>query len=552
MVQPGATDTRRRREMPIRGSRARPSKMRTSRLKITRALTIAIGAFVIAAASAAPASAAAEPSVETELQGLHLVDYFPSDAGWGEMWWHWNPQQLGNDFARVAALHANAVRIIVSAPAFGFPQPTATMEEHLESTLALAAAHGLRVELTLFNEWTDYGDIADSETWARQVLAPLSGDHEIVYIDLHDELPVSTNRDAPAWAEAMVPFVKSVDGGLPVTISTSISSGIGPLQALIGALASNPPDLYDIHYFGSAADAYAILAEARATVHGAPLFVGETGFATSPAYGWARGLLPTASSLESYQDYYYRTVESATAALSLPPAAPWILYDMPGQGGTLWGYHMGILRADGSPKPAAGVLASVFSGATPEASFNNGFEEGSSLPAIWRRWLPRDAHFAREHAITHSGSAAVSISHAGGTHLTGCPAFYAAPIAAITPGVDYDASVWALGSATAGSSRIVLVWTTSSGRFIASSPSPSLPAGNTGWTQLSVSAAPPAGAAAVEIDLQVCESPGTTYFDDVTFSPAALAASQRAAARPPGHALRGARARRRGRAARRR
>ena len=35
----------------------------------------------------------------------------------------------------------------------------------------------------------------------------------------------------------------------------------------------------------------------------------------------------------------------------------------------------------------------------------------------------------------------------------------------------------------------------------------------------------PAGAAAVEINLQVCENPGTTWFDDVSFSPAAQAAS---------------------------
>ena len=42
--------------------------------------------------------------------------------------------------------------------------------------------------------------------------------------------------------------------------------------------------------------------------------------------------------------------------------------------------------------------------------------------------------------------------------------------------------------------------------------------GTTGWTQLSVSATPPANAAAVEIHLEVeGENTGAVWFDDVTF-----------------------------------
>ena len=496
-------------------------------LKLLRSCALALAcALPCALASPAQASAAVGPPTA----GLRLVDYFPASAGWGYMWWNWNAAQMDSDFARIAALHANTVRIVISASAFRFPHPAPAMLDHLSQTLSLAAAHGLRVELTLFNEWHDYGAIQESKTWAAELLAGLRGDPRIAYIDLHNELPADTNRTALTWAQAMVPYVQSIDGGIPVTVSTSISSGIAPLQALVRGLAASPPDLYDVHYYGNAADAYATLAQARALVGAVPLFVGETGFATDPSYGWARGLQPSPTSLESYQDYYFRVLESATRALALPAAAPWILYDMPGQGGTAWGFHMGILHADGSPKPAASTLAEVFSGAQVATSFNNGFEQSAgrpAQPAIWRRWMAPQARFQVDRHSAHSGTASARIDHAGGNHHTGCPAYFTPPVAALVGGVTYTASAWVRGQGASGSSRVVLSWSDASGHYIASSNSPALPSGNTGWTHLSVSAQPPAGAAAVEINLQVCENPGTTWFDDVGFAPAGTAARAR-------------------------
>jgi hypothetical protein len=456
------------------------------------------------------------------LSNLHLIDYFPSAAGWGAMWTSWNPTQMETDFRRIAALHANAVRIIVNLPAFGFPKPNATMVSRLTQTVRLAAAQGLTSELTLFDGWSNYAAITESKTWVDEVLAPLDGSSEIAYIDLHNELPADTNPAALVWAQTMVPYVQSIDGGIPVTVSTSISSGTAPLQALIHGLAATPPNLYDVHYYGNAADAYPVLSEAKTLAASVPLFVGETGFATDPSYGGAEGLQPDEPSLEAFQDYYVRMVENATKALTLPAAAPWILYDLPGQGNTEWGHHMGILHANGTPKAAATTISEIFAGGTVPAAFNNGFEENTGSPAmpnIWRAWLPQDASFAIDKTVVHTGNASARIEHAGGSHLTGCPAFYAAPIAAIKTGVKYTAGAWVRGADAAGLSRVVLTWTNSTGRYVASSDSPALPAGTTTWQALSVTAKPPARATAVEINLQVCENPGTTWFDDVSFSP---------------------------------
>jgi hypothetical protein len=456
------------------------------------------------------------------LSNLRLIDYFPSAAGWGAMWANWNPTQMETDFRRIVALHANGVRIIVNLPAFGFPKPNATMVSRLTQTVRLAGAQGLTSELTLFDGWSNYAAISESRTWVNELLAPLHGSAQVAYIDLHNELPADTSPAALAWAQAMVPYVQSIDGGIPVTVSTSISSGTAPLQALIRGLAASPPNLYDVHYYGNVTDVYPVLSQAKTLAAGVPLFVGETGFATDPSYDGAQGLQPDEPSLEAFQDYYLRMVENATKALTLPPAAPWILYDMPGQGNTEWGHHIGILHANGTLKAAATTLSEILAGGAVSPTFNNGFEESTGSPAmpnIWRAWLRQDASFAIDRTVVHTGSASARIEHAGGSHLTGCPAFYAAPIAAIKAGVKYTAGAWARGANAGGLSRVVLIWTDSKGRYVASSDSPALPAGTTTWRALSVTAKPPAGATAVEINLQVCENPGTTWFDDASFSP---------------------------------
>jgi hypothetical protein len=510
-----------------RGRRVRALAMRAA---VTACAALASSAMI--ASSAARAVSVATPpatqttgaaeSVTAALARLRLIDYFPATAGWEAMWLRWDPAQIDADLGRVAALHANAVRIIVNAPAFGFPRVNPVMIGRLSQTIELAASHGLRIELTLFDGWRQYASIQESEAWVGELLPAIRGNSHIVYIDLHNELPADTNPSSLAWAQALVPYVQSHDGGIPVTVSTSISSGTAPLQALVRGLAATPPDLYDVHYYGNVAEAHAVLAQAKLEVGQVPMFVGETGFATSASYGWARGLQPSASSLEAYQDYYFRTVEFAAKALGLPPAAPWILYDMPGQGSTDWGHHVGILHSDGRPKPAARTLAGIFSGDAPGTWFNNGFEQSAgdpALPSIWRRWLPGLAQFSVDTTASYSGRASARIDHAAGDHDLGCPGFYVAPVLAMAGGAGYTASAWVRGRRASGLSRVVLDWSDTSGRFVGSSVSASLPAGTTGWTRLSVSAAPPAGASSVEINLQVCENSGTTWFDDVGFVP---------------------------------
>lgn len=500
--------------------------VRATRLVICASIAVClISPFGVAAAR--PRSPALAARLPMGLQSLRLVDYFPAANGWSNQWTRWDAAQTDADFSRIAGLGGNAVRIIVRPDTFGYPTPSSVMTDRLARTIAMATQRGLRTELTLFDGWYDWGDVARSEQWAQALLAPYVGDDRLAYIDVHNELPADKSRSALAWAAEMIPFVQRV-ARVPTTASISISSGTQPLEALIDGLGSASPDLYDVHYYGNASLAYPVLASAKQLAAASPMVVGETGFSTQRSYGWAGGLDPSDASLEEYQDYYLRTVDHAARLLGLPRVGLWMLYDlkpgamMAGAIAPAWGYAFGLVRTDGSEKPAASSVSMIFGDRDVPLGFNGDFEDASGTPGqpphLWRAWLPNMATFALDRSTAHSGNSSMRIVGAQGDS-TGCPALYAAPLTGVQTGVRYRASAWVRGRDAQGTSKVVLVWSDGQGRFVGQNESSSVPAGSSSWTLLSVSATPPEGAAAVEINLKVCSNSGATWYDDVAFSP---------------------------------
>ena len=204
-------------------------------------LLIAAAAFVIVPSNSsdptnpAPLSAASTcvPSVSSppsalsrQLQALRLVNYFPSDAGWQYMWTQWDPDQIDHDFAVMANLGANAVRITVFPSVMGFPTPSPVMQNRLAQILAMAGGHGLEVQLSLFDQFTDFTDIPGSLTWAHDLLAPLNAGSRIAFVDLRNELDTSSVLGDPRvyrWVDALLPAVEADARGVPVTLSVTAS-----------------------------------------------------------------------------------------------------------------------------------------------------------------------------------------------------------------------------------------------------------------------------------------------------------------------------------------
>jgi endo-1,4-beta-mannosidase len=275
------------------------------------------------------------------------------------MWRRWDPARIDADFARIAGLGANAVRIIVHPDAFGYPAPDPDRLAELRRTVELAAAHRLTVQLTLFDWWGSYDDTAGSESWAQAVLAPYRDDPAIAFVEVKNEVDPSDPR-VDAWLRRLLPVVREAVGAVPVTVSVTGPDPVARLRALHDVLAADPPDFYDLHYYGRPDAARATFEQAVSTVAPVALYIGETGVSSAP--------VGSAQDAEAAQARYLATVEAAAVAAGLPDAAPWIFQDIvpsavPGTADrSPKQMSFGLLRADGTEKPAAAAIQALFTG----------------------------------------------------------------------------------------------------------------------------------------------------------------------------------------------
>lgn len=460
----------------------------------------------------------------THLRSLRLMNYFPAANGWQYMWTRWNPGQINADFATMAAIGANTVRITIFPEITGFPVPTAVMRSRLSRVVSLASDHGLKVQLSLFDQFTDFADISGSETWARDLLGAFRGSPHIAFIDLRNELDAPATLgsvDVYRWVDALLPAVKRDAPGTPITLSVSKPQHITAMRAALQA----EPDFWDLHYYSSAGLAYPTMKEAVRAAAPRPVFVGETGFATT---GDAPPGLPAGEpSMEAYQAYYYQVVERAALSLGLGVAAPWTLYDfslaaIPGQQQPAQ-YAFGLLHENGTQKPAAAVIRRLFTGGSVSQAFNADFDRSVAtpsgrLPALWRLWQPGQATFGWDPAVGHDAPGSAHISDSRGVD-GGMPGLYTNPVQPqVTPGDRYWVTAWVRGRDATGRTVVNITWLGQNGVFLSGTDSASLPTGDTGWTELRATAVAPPGAAAAEIWLKSAHNTGTAWFDDVTWT----------------------------------
>ena len=453
-------------------------------------------------------------AVEAMLQGLKAIDYYPAYHPWDKMWAQWDPAAIDADFARIASLNANAVRIIVQAWTIGYPDPDPTMEQHILDTVAMASRHHLLVELTLFDWWSSYTDIAGSEQWACSVLTPLAGDPRIAFIELQNETD-TTVQGAVNWVSTMTHFLQQIDGGLPVALS---AFRLADLQTL--AVAGNP-DLLSFHVVAGASQAYTTFQAAMAIAGPIPLYIGEAG--TSPGVGAPpQDGCGADICAQRYQEHYYREIQYAASLLGLPPVAVWTLYDFAPNtvpsGMDPNNYHYGLFHADGSPKSVAARVKTFFGTGQISTDFNGGFESrAGNLPSEWHLYHESEGHFAWDDRVSHSGKASARISKTT-SDANGGPSFYTSPInPLVIPGHTYEVDGWVRGLNLTGLTTINLTWWGANNQYLGQVESPPLPRGTSKWTHLTARGQAPAGAAYDVIYLSSPDNRGSAWFDDISY-----------------------------------
>lgn len=483
-------------------------------MRVRASIGAAAAAVLLLHAHAAAATRLAAPA------GLRAISYYPARNGWAYMWQRWDPAAIDRDFERIRWLHANTVRVIVQANAFGFPRPSPLYLARLAQVVDLAAAHGLHVELTLFDWWDAYDRVAGSERWVRAVLGPYADDDRIAAIELKNELDAD-DPAAVAWARTMILFVRSLASGTPVTVSVAGADLAARLRALEAGLGNVRPDFWTVHYYDKPELAYRTLADARTAAAPLPLYVGETGYFDDDTDPRVR----LAADRDDEQVRYLRSIAAAAALLELPPPAPWILSDFTR---TATGTHLpaaeyrfGLFRTNGRAKPAAAAVRAIFASTSPDLSFDGGFEQVEPglprpEPALWRRRGTADVFLDDSEA--HGGASSVEITGIPGFATVATILWTQPPAPWVEPGERVGLTAWARGKDVTGTNRVSLVWYDGARHVLGRTDSPPLAAGTSDWAEIGFETVAPPGAAYFRIEIASDGNTGHAWFDDVSLA----------------------------------
>ncbi len=303
------------------------------------------------------------------------INYYPQATPWDTFWPQYDPAVIDRDLSRIKGLGLNTIRIFVPYEQFGGPRVESIMRDRLGDLLDRAEAQNLKLIVTLFDFHADYSLLhwADADRQLATLLTRFAGHPAILAWDLKNEPDLDDRRVGTqivdAWLTHIAGLAHSYDPNHLLTIGWSSPAAA---QRLVQQV-----DLVQFHYYATAESFTAAYVALRQAAPNKLLLLGEFGLPT-----W-NSVFPNGHT-EAEQAAYY--AELLYRLRSLDPSTghlAWTLYDFASVPATVAGRwpwqtgpqrHLGIIRIDGSEKPAAALLA-------PEANL-------SILPVPgWARWL---------------------------------------------------------------------------------------------------------------------------------------------------------------------
>lgn len=268
------------------------------------------------------------------------VNYTPRSAPFEAFWPAFDPAEVDADLATAAGLGLDTVRVFVPYP------PPDGVERKLNALLELATRRGLRVIPTLLDGYTRYR-LEDLPAVLRYLekLAGTLRHPAVLFVDVKNEADRDFAASGPQRTRAFLSFLLG---------ETRRLSGKPVLVGLIDpdAVLAEAADLVSLHHYGPV-DGLPLRLE-RAARLGKPVLLEEFGFHSWPLK------LPDPHS-EAEQAWYLQQVLDVTREGGTGWLV-WTLFDLPigaMPSGRQVERHLGVVRADGRPKPAAGVLGGV-------------------------------------------------------------------------------------------------------------------------------------------------------------------------------------------------
>jgi len=470
------------------------------------------------------------------------LSYLPRDNS-TSMWTNYSHDITDADFAAVAGLGANSVRVMVAPSQLGWPNVNPAGAAKIADLVATAAAHGLQVHFTLFDAWGAYNLTSASATWVTSLLTPYAADPRIDMIELQNEIDMS-NSAAINWAKIVLPAIQAAAPNIPRTLSVSGSSMSDGVKAMLNTFAPDLLTVANVHLYGTIDEDDTVIATAIAYAAGRPVIIGEAGFATGPN---------TTSGMELMQAQSYYSIWQLGLKYGIPTFAPWSYSDLPPDlGSTAHAAYpyWGVKRMDGTWKPSADMIRQMFvepepqqPAATPQPTatptptpeptpvptpgptsglvdpssdptFENETDTANSAGSLgaWKVFdAPDTASIGTQASSGLSGSRAAQLTGTVG-NASKTPAIYRTFSLGTLTNVQVTANVRLLNGT--GNTRVAVAWYNGT-QYLKQVESTYADNAVSDWQQLSVTTAAPAGATRFDVHLKSSNNTGTSYFDNV-------------------------------------
>lgn len=289
---------------------------------------------------------------------IHGMNYYPQATPWERFWQLYQPDVIDQDFLRMRSLQLNTVRIFVPYEQFGGMQVRPDMLDRLQDLLDRAERNNLKVIVTLFDFRSDYNPLLwpQSDRHLTTILGRFRDSPAILAWDLKNEPDLDYRSQRREVVDLWLSHtLRKARAAAPHHLIT-----IGWSSAQAAAAFEGPLDLVSFHDYlppETLANRYAALRTAHPTV---PIVLGEYGLPTWNSPLFANG------HTEDEQAQYYADVLKEIRDSDAVGAVAWTMYDfdqIPATVAGRWPWQtgpqsrLGILRANGSPKPAAMLLA---------------------------------------------------------------------------------------------------------------------------------------------------------------------------------------------------
>lgn len=314
-----------------------------------------------------------EAELVRELKPLSVrgVNYFPRETPWGGMWTKTPPEVFEKDMALAASLGCNTVRTFVQfgphIEQAGLVEkdgtPTPAYLDKIEALLAAAWRHGIRLILCFeFNQqWLE-------DRWRpglTKIVTAYRNDGRVLMWDLMNEPEddAKWTKASRAYLRAALPLIKQLDTNHLTTVGLTWRADRLKEVGL--------PDVMQYHeyagknvFFKEGPPRVLVTFGHQRKVGGArPLLIGEFGMSTArdEQHGAApelRTQMSAATGTEAEQARLYRIVLSGAEQGHAAGALAWCLHDYPIKNPNE--SHFGLVRADGSLKPAALRLRDIY------------------------------------------------------------------------------------------------------------------------------------------------------------------------------------------------